>query len=491
MKKLSMLFIVILSISIIPIGYVEAEVSDINEERIYNIFIDRFNNGNHSITEQVNIDDPYAYHGGDLEGITLKLDDIQQLGFTTISLSPIFANAPNGYHGYWVEDFFEVEEQFGTMEDLQNLVEEAHARDMKVILEFVTNYVSTSHRMVTDEWIVEDAAASDEREAWLDDVVILDQANSEVQEYLLEAAEFWMEEANIDGYKLHAANQTSAEFLTTFTAYIKELNPNFYLIADLLHDEQADHVYTEPNIDAVENLAMYEALTDVFAEPDQAVSTIYDIWETTNDKKGLLFVDDPFMERFTQTFSENGRNALTTWKLALTYMYTTPGIPILFQGSEIPMYGDFPENQRLVDFNSGEADLKEFYTRISSLHEEFLPLQYGDFELVGTDRGMSVFRRSYEGETMYIAINNDSESRAVSITDLDEGMQLRGLLGDNIVRQLDNGEYKIGIARETAEVFIIEENTGLNWVFIAPIAAVLVIFVAGIIYLSRKQKKQS
>ena len=86
------------------------------EEIIYDIVIDRFNNARQLPSEQVDVNDPFTYNGGDLAGITQMLDDIQQYGFTAISLSPVMENAPKGYHGYWIVDFYKVEEEFGTME---------------------------------------------------------------------------------------------------------------------------------------------------------------------------------------------------------------------------------------------------------------------------------------------------------------------------------------------------------------------------------------
>ncbi|SET14398.1 alpha-amylase [Oceanobacillus limi] len=494
MKKIMLLLTAILSIYIQSSEQVSAEETDINGEIIYEIFVDRFNNGNHALTEQVDLEDPYAYHGGDLEGITRKLDDLKQLGFTTISLSPIFANAPDGYHGYWIEDFYEVEEQFGTLEDLQTLVEEAHDRDMKIVLEFVPNYVAKTSPLVSDpeksDWFYDNEPIPTGANTWEDNVVRLNQEHPEVEALLMDVADYWIEEANIDGLKLHAADQSSPAFLDTFTTHIKTNNPDFYIIADLLTDNDAKHVFTNPNIDIVENKPLYEAMTNVFSTVDNPTSELYEVWENETPKNGFVYVDNAFTDRFTQLFSVNGRNSLTVWQLALTYMLTSPGVPAVYQGSEIPMLGEFPDSQRLVDFNSGEPDLKEFMERITSLRQEFPVMKYGDYQLVATDQGMSVFKRTYQDETMYIAINNDSESRAVSI-EMDSGYQLRGLLGDNIAREQDNGKYKVGIPRESAEVYVIENDTGLNWGFISPMIVVFLLFVFGIFYLTRKQKKNN
>src|SRR5699024_12741531 len=115
-------------------------------------------------------------------------------------------------------------------------------------------------------------------------------------------------------------------------------------------------------------------------------------------------------------------------------------------------------------------------------------INHGDFELISSDEGMSVFKRTYKDKSIYIVINNDSESRLLPIESLSEDKQLRGLFGDNLVREDKNGNFRIGIPRESSEVYIVEDNTGINWFFIVPIIAVFIIFVVSVIYLSRKQK---
>ncbi|MFD1038990.1 alpha-amylase family glycosyl hydrolase [Virgibacillus byunsanensis] len=465
------------------------ENRQLQEEIIYDIVVDRYNNGDAQTGDQVRIDDPEAYHGGDIEGIITKLDTMVELGFTTISLSPIMANAPDGYHGYWIEDFYEVEEQFGTMEDVNRLIDEAHERDIKVVIEFVTNYVSLNHPIVTDpqkeDWILDGANPPED----LDNVAVLNQDHPEVEAFLMDAASYWMEETDIDGFKLHAADEASGEFLKSFTDHIQDRDEDFYILADTLSaNEFVSELKENGAITAVENHALHEAMSNVFSQVGTPVS---DIYQEVEDQTGLVYIDNKHSKRFTQKLAENGRSYLSTWKLALTYMYTTPGVPMIFQGSEIPMYGaDAAEAQQLVQFNSGDPDLKEFHDRISALRSEFPVLQYGDFEIVETERGMSVFKRTFKDETMYIALNNDAETRSVSLTDLESGIQLKGILGDDIVRENEQGEFKIGLARESADVFTIQEDTGFNWTFIGLVGGIFVLFISFIVFLSRKQKQE-
>src|SRR5699024_12376099 len=109
------------------------------------------NNGNQAPSDQVDLDDPYAYHGGDLQGITDMLQELDSEGFTAVSLSPIMENAENGYQGYWVDDLFDVEDEFGTMEDLKALIKEAHSLDMRGLLELDLNHIAKSSELANEE----------------------------------------------------------------------------------------------------------------------------------------------------------------------------------------------------------------------------------------------------------------------------------------------------------------------------------------------------
>ena len=170
-------------------------------------------------------------------------------------------------------------------------------------------------------------------------------------------------------------------------------------------------------------------------------------------------------------------------------MYTSEGVPMVYQGSELPMYAPgMPESQMLVQFNSGDPELKEYMQRIAALRSEFPVLRNGKTEEVGTSEAMTVYKRYNDEDTVFVAINNDSKSRAVKIADIPEGKRLKGLLGDNIVKRNDDGEYVMTLSRETSEVYLIEDDTGVNWFLVGFIIMVMVVFVVGIIVLSRKQK---
>lgn len=352
----------------------EGEEGSLADEIIYDILVDRFNNGGQAPSDQIDIHDPLAYHGGDIIGISNRLDQIQQHGFTAISLSPIMENALGGYHGYWIEDFYNVETEFGHMDDLKKLVEEAHGRDIKVMLELVTNYVATSSPLVEEnpDWFQEVTVEPIPATEWLNEVMVLDQSNPEVQDYLIDVAKFWMEETGIDGFKLHAADQSDPEFIERLASELKTENPNFYLIATTLQgNEDVNHLYEIDQLDAIANEQLHQKMNDIFIQPEQPISELTDFRGENISNRDLLFVDNINTARFSNNFAEQERNAVTTWTLALSYMYFTPGVPIIYQGSEIPMYGPgFPENQYLVDFTSADPDLEKVFERLSAIRKQ-------------------------------------------------------------------------------------------------------------------------
>lgn len=497
-RFLSLTLIMILVVySFLPMSTQATESeSQINEEIFYHFLIDRYNNGDPSLSEEVDINDELTYHGGDLLGITKKLDTINELGFTTIILSPLMQNAQRGYHGYWVEDFYEVEPQFGTIDELNNLINEAHGRGIKVVMELVTNYVAKSHEFVSDsdkaDWFIEDDVEPIAATEWLNGTVKLNQDNQDVEEYLIDVVDYWMEETDVDGFKLHAADQSSESFLQTISTHIKEKDPQFYLLAGTLQGDQfTESVRNIDEIDIFEDVNMFETLNDVFTEVDQPVSKLFDTWQQSGDEKSGLYVDNINTARFSNNFADNGRNSHTVWQLALGYLYTAPGVPIIYQGSETPMYGPgFPENQYIVDFTATDQDLEKIFEKMGVIHENYTTLSHGEYEQVAVNEGMSLFKRSDESETIYVAINNDSVTRDISIDELNDDLQLRGLLQDHTIRENQEGLFRIGLDRESVEIFVVQPNVGFNWLFISFVVGVFVIFIGFVIWLSRAQKRR-
>lgn len=476
------------------------------DESIYFIMVDRFNNMDPTNDQGVNVNDPRGYFGGDLKGVTAKLDYIKDMGFTAIWLTPIFKNEPGGYHGYWITDFYEVDPHFGTLADLKKLVKEAHKRDMKVILDFVVNHTGPNHPWVNDpakkDWFHEKKDIfnwNDQKEVengWLFGLPDLAQENPEVKRYLIDAAKWWIQETNIDGYRLDTVKHVPKSFWQEFSREVKSVKKDFFLLGEVWHDDPryiAD--YGKYGIDGLIDFPFYKEASALLSDVDRSLEPLYNVWKRNvafYDRPHLLgtFLDNHDTVRFTKLALDQKQSPVKRIKLGLTYLFTAPGIPIMYYGTEIALNGgEDPDNRRLMNFRT-DKEIIDYITKIGEMRQKLPSLRRGDFTLLYEKNGMAVFKRTYKGETAVIAINNTTKTQKVHIgnDELEPGKELRGLLNGDLVRS-DKDGYELIADRETAEVYVLAKKTGLNVPFIAALVAVYVLFGLFLYYVKKRSKR--
>ncbi|WP_404462587.1 alpha-amylase family glycosyl hydrolase [Sutcliffiella horikoshii] len=478
------------------------------DEIIYFIMIDRFNNGDTSNDFEVNRDDPKAYHGGDFRGITEKLDYLKDMGFTALWLTPIVQNEEKGYHGYWTEDFYNTEEHFGTIEEFKELVKEAHKRDMKIIVDLVVNHTGYQHAWLNEadkqDWFHpnEPIRNWDDQEqvenGWIYGLPDLNQDNPETRKYLIDMAKWWIEETDIDGYRLDTVKHVPKDFWKEFSEEVKSVKEDFFLIGEVWHDDP-NYVagYQETGIDSFVDFPTYNEITRVFSGPDESLTRLDSLFKNKQslyDNPYVLgtFLDNHDVERFTRAAIKKKQHPPTRLKLALAYMYTTPGIPIMYYGTEIALDGgEDPDNRRDMNFRADE-ELINYITKLAELRKSMPSLTHGTYEMVYDDNDMAVIKREYEGETTFIAINNSSETQVapIDVELVGEDLELRGTLGDELVRNSD-GKYTIGLDRETAEIYTVKEDSGINVGFVSAMALIYGGFIAFIAAAVMRRKKKN
>jgi glycosidase len=494
MKKRVWTFILIslLFFHALPTGAAEKEDRKWQDESIYYLMVDRFNNGDNKNDYEVDVQDPKAFHGGDFIGVIDKLDYMKDMGFTAIRLNPIFDNEKNGYHGKWIQDYYKTEEHYGTMDEFKQLVKEAHKREMKVILDFEINQVGPNH-----PWLKEADKLNWFQEQRENGLPYLNQDDPEVKKYLIDAAKWWIKESNIDGYYLEAVDLASEGFIDEFSKEIKAAKDQFYLLGEIKSDdpETIAH-FQEIGLDGLIDYPLSENIRPIFDQVNNSLS------ELIADKEKLMAVyPDPYlmgsvmdndaMIRFTHNAVTKNQHPGPRWKLALTYLYTTPGIPIVYYGSEIALEGGEGEaNHRQMDFRT-DKELIDYITNLGELRTKYPSLTRGSLELLAEEKGVSVYKRTYENETTVIAINNSSESQNITIPVklLEDNKELRGLLSDDQVKSSDKG-YTLFLDREEAEVYILAEKSGLNVPYVIATIVVYGAFLTFIILAWRKSKKK-
>lgn len=504
MKKMIVILCALLLFSSIPVyANVEKEGRLWQDESVYSLMIDRFENGDISNDGDVNSKDPFAYNGGDLQGVINRLEYIKNMGFTAIRLSPIFDNAPGGYHGYWVTDFYKVDEHFGTIKTFQKLVKEAHKKKLKVIIDFPLNNVAISHPWVNDpgkqDWFhekrdVADAANQLEREnGWVDGMPDLNQDNPEVSKYLVDAAKWWIKKTGIDGYSLPEANYVPLSFWSDFSDEVKKEKTDFLLMGVPTDNTPFDEgEYQKAGIDSFFNYAHSGNLRKVFATTNQSFQSLYS--DSESGEKDFLkanFFDNEYTVRFTNDIVEKRQFPGARWKTALTYLYTTPGIPVFYYGTEIAVVGgEIPDNRRQMNFRT-EKELIDYMTNLSRLRNELPSLTRGTIEMLYDQGGMAVYKRVYKGETAVIAINNSTESQKVTLTaqQLEDNKELRGLLAGDLVRSKD-GMYHVIIDRDNSEIYVLTEKSGLNMAYIAGLTISLLLMLLFLILIIKRGKRE-
>ncbi|MCS0672623.1 alpha-amylase family glycosyl hydrolase [Cytobacillus firmus] len=491
----------------LPAGAAEKEERKWQDETFYFLMVDRFSNGDPNNDFKVDVQDPKAYHGGDFKGITERLDYIKDMGFTAIWLTPVFDNEEKGYHGYWIKDFYNTEEHFGTMDEFKQLVQEAHKRDMKVILDFVVNHVGSNHEWVNDpgkkDWFHEKqdimnwTNQSEIENGWIYGLPDLKQENPEVQNYLIDAAKWWIEETDIDGYRLDTVKHVPKSFWTEFAKNVKSVKEDFYLLGEVWSDDPKYIAeYEKTGIDGFVDYPLNDHLRTAFAAPDKSLNWLFANWDRNKafyENPYLMgnFMDNHDTVRFTRDAITKNHHPGPRWKLALTYMYTTPGIPIVYYGSEIAMDGgEDPDNRRQMDFRT-DKELIDYIAKLGEVRQKLPSLTRGDMELLEEKDGFAVYKRTYEDETTVIVINNSTKSQKAVLdsTQLEEGKELRGMIADDLIRGKD-GKYEMIIDREEAEVYVLAEKSGLNIPLIAALAAVYSAFMIFIYLLWKRSKKK-
>ncbi|RIX60432.1 DUF3459 domain-containing protein [Paenibacillus nanensis] len=325
---------------------------------------------------------------GDLNGVTEKLDYLKELGVGGIWLMPI--NASPSYHGYDVTDYYAVNPEYGTLEDLKRLLDEAHKRDIQVIMDLVVNHTSNEHPWFKDaladpnspyrNWYhiasAEDKLQTDgavDGNPWhsyghlrylgvfWSGMPDLNFDEPAVRAEMIKIGQFWLEQG-LDGFRLDAAKHIFGDFKSTistpdvqaankawwqdFRKGMDEVNPDAYLIGEVWDSLAIIAPYFDQALNSAFHFDLAGKLIDAAkseTDPDLAFSLgrAYGVYEKSS---GGSFVDAPFLSNHDQNrvMSELGGNADHA-KMAAALLFTLPGTPYLYYGEEIGMQGMKPD----------------------------------------------------------------------------------------------------------------------------------------------------
>lgn len=355
----------------------------------YQIFVDRFHMGscskdrNYIDKDWGELPKPKGFYGGDLPGITEKLDYLQDLGINSIYLTPIFQSPSN--HKYDTIDYEEVDAMFGTNRDLKELVESAHKRGIKILLDAVFNHCSYLCKQFQDvlrkgkesvyyDWFIirgdrpvleqmnyECFAACNYMPKW-------NTNNPEVQKFLLHIATKWIKEYGIDGWRLDVADEVSHDFWRQFRKAVKAAKPDALIVGENWHDSRP---WLEGDqFDSIMNYSFTKACLDYFAyekySAQRFCERLSEILMRNTDQVNemmLNLLDSHDTERFLTNVGENADKL----KCALAVLFFFVGMPCIYYGTEIGTTGGYdPDSRRTFDWDKTHWNM-DIYNTVKDL----------------------------------------------------------------------------------------------------------------------------
>lgn len=354
----------------------------VNDTVWYQIFPERFENGNRH-NDPVGTK-PWGYHavrnednyGGDLQGIINRLDYLEELGVNGLYLTPIF-EAPSS-HKYDTTDYKKIDPQFGDEDVLQEMVKQAHQKGIKVMLDGVFNHCGKYFMpwqdvlekgpnsiyydwFMINEWPIkkEDHSTKDGSFysfAFTSKMPKLNTNNPKVTKYFIEVVEQWIIKFDIDGLRLDVANEVSHQFLKELRKSTKALKPDFYLLGEIWHD--AIKWLNGDEFDGVMNYPLANAITDYWIYPTQ---TNFD-FECAINRNFTMYMQQSNDCLFNLLDSHDTNRLIDKVKdirifyQQLAVLFTMPGSPCIYYGTEIAMEGGFdPDCRRCMPWDQIDA----------------------------------------------------------------------------------------------------------------------------------------
>ncbi|NNJ12024.1 DUF3459 domain-containing protein [Chloroflexales bacterium ZM16-3] len=308
---------------------------------VYQVFLDRFAPG--AGRDWLKPDGMSGFFGGTLRGLIEQLGYIQDLGFSAIWISPVFASPT--HHGYDATDLFTVEPRLGTNEDLLELFATAHTRGMRVILDFVANHWSNQHPSLHDAQ-ADAASPYHEWYSWkrwpddyqgyfgLADMPELNLRSKSLRDHLIGAATHWLR-AGADGLRLDYAYGPPHAFWAEFRRACRAAKPDSWLFGEIIYDPDKLVSYVG-YLDGVLDFPLTYALRETFARRTWDLAQLESFLSGHEQffPPALMrpsFLDNHDMNRFL--LLANGEQALL--RLAALVLFTLSGPPIVYYGTEV------------------------------------------------------------------------------------------------------------------------------------------------------------
>ncbi|MFA6617540.1 MAG: alpha-amylase family glycosyl hydrolase [Candidatus Neomarinimicrobiota bacterium] len=453
---------------------------------IYSLMVDRFKNGDPSNDSPIvhgKLADRANFQGGDLQGLIQKMDEnyFNDLGVNTLWVLPILKNTPkafietppphrmfSGYHGYWPINNRKIDPHYGTNEDAKTMVDIAHKKGIKILMDYVSNHVHKDHPYYQEhpEWFGEFILPDGRQNLRLFDEYRLSTwfesylpsfdyfSSPEAIDTMVTDAIWLLKEFNIDGFRHDAVKHVPYIFWRTLSREIRREFPDkdIYQIGETFGDHSLISSYVNNGqLSAQFNFNLYWPARYAFAVDNESfdglaaeMERVIDIYGQNHLMANMMDShDQPRYPAYLEKDLDWGDNAsefgwhhdiqvddpLTYDKIEMYYSYlmTIPGPPVIYYGNEVGLTGaGDPDNRRPMPWkiDQRQKELRQYISALTAIRKEHPALRYGDYFTVRADETVYAYLRSDFNERMLVVIHRKDQDAQVSIElseDLDPG----------------------------------------------------------------------
>ncbi len=411
----------------------------------YQIFPERFANGDAALNPPGTVEwgrakpTPENFFGGDFQGVMDHLDYLEELGINGIYLTPVFTAYSN--HKYDTIDYMEIDPQFGDKETFRRLVDACHKRGIRVMLDAVFNHsgyyfppfqdvMENQERSRYKDWfhlrefpVKADGQPNYDTFGFVGSMPKLNTNNPEVKDYLLRTAKYWVEEFNIDGWRLDVANEVDHSFWREFRKTVKRVKPDVYILGEIWHDSMP--WLRGDQFDAVMNYPFTNRTVDFFAKQKipaskfaQSIIKVLHMYPANVNESAFNLLDSHDTPRIA-TLADHDKNKI---KLLYLFQLSFIGTPCLYYGDEIGMAGgEDPGCRACMEWEEDKQD-RELFAFVRSLIElrknEPLFGNHADFRFHETSNEKClVYEKSGKTGRLLFVLNNSPEAELLSTGD--------------------------------------------------------------------------
>ena len=428
-----------------------ADDFDWDESVIYFMVTDRFFDGNESNNtasgaKTYGKNNAGLYHGGDFAGITQKLDYLEDLGINTIWITPIVENIPGvtvtdtgkedvpynaAYHGYWASDFTKLNPTLGTKEEFQTLIDQAHNRGIRIMVDIVVNHAGYDTDFGDMIRSGEDIVSGSDQKDSLSNLPDFRTEDPAVSAQLVKWQTQWVKDFGIDYFRVdtvkHVENDTWAELKNALT----ETDPNFKMIGEYAGGGYASNGNT---------LGTGEMDSDLdFDFNDQAanfvkgnISSVENFLASRNSALNNTYMTGQFLgshdeDGFKQKLLDGGMKedaATAASMVAASLQITAKGQPVIYYGEEIGLTGlnNYPYQTNRYDFDwsmiNSDNETYQHYKKMLSIRNAYTDVfARGDRKTImaSDEKGYDVVSRSYQGTKLYVGLNIKDVAQTVEV----------------------------------------------------------------------------